>query len=233
MRRLILFDIDGTLVSTRGAGIRAMVQGGRDVFGAGFSGDGVEASGRLDPAIMADMLAASRVNASLEQLDAFKRAYIRRLEETLLPEGGVRPLPGVLELVASLAASSDVVLGLLTGNFPESGEIKVRRAGLDFDLFLVSAWGSDSRSTPPHRHDLPPIAMQRFQDRFGAPVPPERVTIVGDTPHDISCARASGCRSLAVATGRYRLADLESHRPTRLVDELSAVDDLLPWFLEV
>jgi len=229
--RLLLFDIDGTLVSTRGAGIRAMEAAGRSLFGPLFSIN-VDTAGRLDPGIMLDVLTANGVEGTRENLASFRAAYAEHLSDALQPNAGAWALPGVLKLVEELAAIEGVTLGLLTGNFPETGEIKVRRIGLQFELFVVSAWGSDSPNTPPRREDLPPVAMGRFQERFEREIEARSVTIIGDTPHDIACARAHGCRCLAVATGRFRIDELEVLGPDRAMPELSETSKVVDWLMD-
>src|SRR5579862_7389609 len=127
---LIFFDIDATLITTGGVGIKAMVQAGRELFGPGFTADGISFAGRLDPLIMADMLARSGCRVSTANLKAFRAAYTRHLP-TFLAAGSGRSLPGVTPLVSRLVATEGVVLGLLTGNFAETGLMKLTACGID------------------------------------------------------------------------------------------------------
>ncbi|MHC4828401.1 MAG: HAD hydrolase-like protein, partial [Planctomycetota bacterium] len=141
----------------------------------------------------------------------------------------VELLPGVRELLDGLGAIDGVTLGLLTGNYPETGRLKIQAAGLDPDLFAVAAWGSDGQS----RSDLPALAMTLYRQRMGRPVDPQNVVVVGDTPHDVACARAHGCRCLAVATGTYSREKLAGCEPDLLLDDLTETDAILDWIVQM
>jgi phosphoglycolate phosphatase-like HAD superfamily hydrolase len=229
---LILFDIDATLISTSGVGIRAMTDAGRELYGPGFTADGIEFAGRLDPLIMVDMLRISDVPVSPEALLTFRAAYERHLRRRITePDTLARALPGVTQLLDTLSAQTDAVLGLLTGNFAETGSIKLRRCGIEPDRFPVQVWGDESRTNPPTREDLPGVAFERYASRYRRQIPPERTVVIGDTPHDIRCAKTHGCRSLAVATGSFSVQSLAEHAPDRVVSDLSATDDLVRWLV--
>lgn len=225
---LILFDIDATLIRTSGAGIRAMVAAGQSLFGETFSADGIEFAGRLDPLILDDMLARHGVERSEANLGAIRAEYRVRLER-VLQDGVGYSLPGVQELLGALRGRDGVVLGLLTGNFCETGRMKLAACGIDPDQFGVCAWGDESPLRPPARDHLPPVAMQRFRDRHGRALAPSEVTIIGDTPHDVRCALAHGCRALGVATGQYQVEALRAAGAHRAVTDLSQTDDLVRW----
>ncbi|MHC4415792.1 MAG: HAD family hydrolase [Planctomycetota bacterium] len=225
---LILFDIDGTLLLTHRAGACSMLDAAREMFGEAFTFDGVEIAGRMDPLIWAD---AARVNGIADphaHHDRFRAVYARHLARRLHHNHKVTVLPGVRPLVAALDAIDHVQLGLLTGNYPETGRLKIEAAGLDPDMFAVAAWGSDA----PTRRDLPGVARARHARRTGTPVGPDDTIIIGDTPHDVDCARAHGCRCLAVATGPYSRRELEACGADLLVDDLSQTDEILSWILQ-
>lgn len=225
---LVLFDIDGTLLLTDGAGSKAMLEAGRRLVGDHFSFDGVDIAGRIDPVIWADAAAANGVRDAEEQHAAFRAEYAAILADRLEVDPTALALPGVRALVDRLKAAEGVTLGLLTGNYPETGRLKIAAAGLVADDFPVAAWGSDGLD----RRDLPVVAMERYRSYVSEPIEPEQVVIIGDTPHDIDCARAAGCRVLAVATGpAYSLAELEEHGPDRAVADLTATADLVAWIL--
>jgi len=162
---LILFDIDGTLLLSQGAGAKAMQEAGRRVVGKHFSLKSVPFAGRLDPLIWADgaTLAGVEDPAALEP--AFRSSYrtclLRKLSTTLL----ARPLPGVEDLIASLSLWPGVTMGLVTGNYPETGRIKIEAAGLSMVSFPIQAWGTDG----PDRRSLPRVAMDRYRAWAGAP----------------------------------------------------------------
>lgn len=227
---LILFDIDATLIKTSGAGIRAMVAAGRGLFGPGFTADGLDFAGRLDPLILDEMLRLSGVGVTPDNLRAIRAAYGRELARVLGESPAIgRRLPGVSELLDALAERDGVTLGLLTGNFAETGRLKLSACGVDPDRFRVAAWGDESPHSPPARDHLPPVAMRRYRERFGRVIEPDRVTIVGDTPHDVRCALVHGCRALGVGTGRFTPEVLRGTGAHHALPDLSRTDEVLAW----
>lgn len=226
---LILFDIDATLLTTTRAGIQAMGHAGRELFGDAFDANRVDYSGRLDPSIIRELLALHGHEASLDAVEAFRTVYRAQLRRLLQDTSLAQPCPGVLPLLDALRPLPGLTLGLLTGNFPETGEIKLRAAGIDPARFSIAAWGCDSPHDPPMREHLPPIATERFRAAHGRAIEAERVVIIGDTPHDISCARAHGHRSLAVATGLFSVAQLHAAGADRVVPTLEDTHDLVRW----
>ena len=229
---LILFDIDATLITTSGAGIRAMTDAGRELYGPDFRVTGIEFAGRLDPLIIIGMFRASGVARSPESLLTFRAAYERHLRERIThPETVAKALPGVHDLLDALGAMETVTLGLLTGNFAETGSIKLRACGIEPDRFPVQVWGDESNSLPPTREDLPGVALNRYHSTYNRRLRGVEAVVIGDTPHDIRCAKAHGCRSLAVATGSFSVEHLEQHQPDRTVPNLSATDEIVGWLL--
>ena len=226
---LILFDIDGTLLRTNGAGLRAMREAGRELFGSTFRDDGIETAGRLDGLIWSDLARLNDIEDSPEHHERFRRRYGELLAHRLQTDGPAQLLPGVREIVlALLDCGSRLSIGLLTGNYPETGRLKIRSAGLDPDLFQCSAWGCDGAS----RRALPPVAMRRHEERIGRMIEPSQLVIIGDTPHDIDCAKSHGCRSLAVATGAFTLDELITHEPDLAVHDLADRDSILAWLVQ-
>ncbi len=227
---LVLFDLDLTLVSTHAAGMESMVLGGRGLHGDAFSADGVSFAGRLDPLIVVDLLRSNALEPTPSRVaefrDAYERALRARFERGPLPE----ILPGVEALLARLGALDTVVLGLLTGNYEQTGRLKLAASGLDADAFVVRVWGDESPHDTPAREHLPPIAIERAE-ALGYALPPDRVLVIGDTPYDVACARANGCRSLGVATGRTPVEELAAAGATRAVADLSDTEDVLAWIL--
>ena len=225
---LILFDIDATLITTKGAGVRAMVDAGRCLYSPDFSSDGIDFAGRLDPLILTDLLAANGVEPTPEALAEMREVYRLTLADRLATIDASRPLPGVLALIARLAAISDrVTTGLLTGNFAETGSMKLQAAGIDPEGFTIQVWGDDSPHTPPARDHLPGVALQRASQAWGRTARGEEALVIGDTPHDIACARAHGCRVLAVATGKFGKDQL-AHADLTL-DDLADTEGVLRW----
>jgi phosphoglycolate phosphatase len=225
---LVLFDVDGTLLLTHRAGLLAMQDAGRELFGESFTFEGVEFAGRLDPLIWSSVAEQNGIADTPEHHERFRATYGECLRRRLDADPTAELLPGVAALVDRLHRRDDVTLGLLTGNYPETGRLKIERAGLDPAIFVIRAWGDDGR----HRRDLPAVAIRRYQQRIGRPVEPHRTIIIGDTPHDIDCAHANGCRAIGVATGPvYTIDDLRSHDPELAVEDLSDTDRLVDWIL--
>jgi len=227
---LVLLDIDGTLLAGDGVGMRALAAGGVDAFGRELIGDGVSYAGRLDPLIVMDLLTANGIEDTSENRDALRSAYVHRLAWELR-DRPVRALRGAVEFVRALGALDGVTVGLLTGNFPETGELKLRSAGFDMDAFEVRVWGDDSPNDPPHRDHLPAVAVSRYLELRGEEIVAERVVVIGDTPGDVGCARAGGHRSLAVTTGRFDAAALGDAGADRVINGLEDAVELGTWIV--
>lgn len=224
---LLLFDIDLTLVKTRGAGLEAMGEAGRVVFGKPLDRNGVDFAGRLDPLILQDLLTSNGHDPTPEIMAATRSAYTELLPQFL--EGRSEPLPGAHELVDRMDAEPGVTVGVLTGNFPETGRLKLEACGFDMGRFEVGVWGDDSPHDPPAREHLPPIGEARFAELRGEP--PAETIIIGDTTHDVSCALANGCRALGVATGYTDAETLRRAGAHRVVEDLSDTTGLAVWLL--
>ena len=223
---LLLFDIDGTLLLSQRAGVKAMQAAGQALLGPRFSLERIDLAGRLDPLIWRDGMAAAGLEPSEELHQSFRAAYLAALEERLRANPTARALNGVEALLGRLRERRDTTLGLVTGNYPETGALKLRAAGLDPAWFPVTAWGSDGAT----RRDLPRVAMQRYRDHAGHAIDAAEVVVIGDTPADIDCARANGCRVVAVASGpSFAPDDLRAHGPDLLLEDLSDGEPFLRW----
>ena len=222
MKRLVLFDIDGTLLSAGGAGARAVRHAMLEVYGETGQIGGYNMGGRTDPQIVRELLTADGwtvedVDAGLERL---WDAYIGRLRVEI-QTAEIRALPGVPELLDRIQASGDpTVLGLLTGNVKEGARLKVDAAGLGFDRFRVGAYGSDHWQRP----ELPAVAARRARDATGLDFTGKEIVIIGDTPFDISCGAHLDVRTIATATSTHPAQELATHGPDYLFDDLSDVD---------
>jgi phosphoglycolate phosphatase-like HAD superfamily hydrolase len=204
--KLILFDVDGTLMLSGGAGVRAMNRAFEGLFGVPNAFEHVPMAGRTDQAIVLDALARHGVAPDDNWLFAFRDAYCARLREEIeRPAPRKQLMPGVRALLDLLAARADLAVGLLTGNFAEGARIKLAY----FDLARHFDWGAFGDDAV-DRNALVPIALARAAARGAAPVDPCRVFVVGDTPLDVECALAAGVRAVAVATGPYDVAALHA-----------------------
>ncbi|MEZ6197539.1 MAG: haloacid dehalogenase-like hydrolase [Planctomycetota bacterium] len=226
---LVLFDIDGTLLLTANAGLDALVAAGRDLFGPDFFAAGVVTSGGVDPGILRELLLANGQSPDLENVARLRRRYRDRLELALGDGRPLTVLPGVGSLLEALSAREDVTLGLLTGNFRETGEMKLARCGLDPRRFAVGAYGCDCDFATPMRRQLPPVALARFA-ALERPAR-GRAVVIGDTPHDIDCARAHGLRSLGVATGTASREALDHAGADLAVRDLAQTERVLDFLL--
>ena len=205
MPKLVLFDIDGTLVLTGGAGVRAMTRACDEIVGSSNALHGVAVAGRTDWIIRADAL--ERMGRDLDQqlFSALRDRYVTYLrEEIQVPGHGVKAvMPGIQALLDDLQARDGVYLGLLTGNFEAGARIKLEY----FDLwryFQCGAFGDDAAD----RNALVPFAVSRARECGVPEVAPQDILVVGDTPHDIACARAVGATPVAVATGMFTTEQL-------------------------
>ena len=219
--RLFLFDIDGTLVTARGAGREAFNRALREVFGTlGPAEAAYDFRGKTDPRILHDLMSSAGFHAA--EIDAraatFFAVYARELADVIGDGRRVEVLPGIPELVRALAERDDAVVGLLTGNVEAGARVKLAPTGL-WPYFRLGAFGSDHAD----RRALPAIACVRARSLVAHTFPFDRVTIIGDTPLDVDCARACGARAVAVATGFYGYDDLEGCAPDLLFNDFSDV----------
>lgn len=219
---LLLFDIDGTLMHSGGAGKHAMVRASRAMFGPRFAWDGVNVAGHLDPLIFAEAAAHNRLPDPVRQHERFRKRYIPLLEEELeIRKDRVALTPGMSNLISLLRrraqAVGDVILGLLTGNYSEAVPLKLASVGVDEAWFTITAFGDAA----PTRPDLTRLAMLKYEKLRGHGPDPRRVIVIGDTPRDIDCAHAHGCVAFAVATGEYRVEQLQSAGADYVVEDFS------------
>jgi phosphoglycolate phosphatase-like HAD superfamily hydrolase len=217
--KLVLFDIDGTLLWTDGAGRRAIHAALRDVFGTVGPTD-YWFDGKTDPQIVRDLMRLEGFDDATidERLPRVLIRYVERLREELRnPEHPPRVLPGVPELLDALDGAPGIVLGLLTGNIAEGADAKLRAVRIDPARFKVGAFGSDHELRP----ELPAIAHRRANESLGLSLLGDAVVVIGDTPADVQCGRALGARAIGVATGRFTTAQLNEHGPAAVFDDLS------------
>ncbi len=219
---LVLWDIDGTLLRSRGVGLRAMKAALEEIHPSRGEGDehdldAIDTAGRLDPLIWRELLAQRDIEATEERHRLFRDRYGRLLTEMVEAEQPVICLPGAADAVAWTRDHPHLIAALLTGNYSETGRLKVAGAGIDPDDFAFGVWGSEAET----RRGLPVVALERVIEHAGRVVEPHETVIVGDTPADIDCARANGCRVIAVATGRFDRDALAAHEPDAVLPDLS------------
>jgi len=217
--KLVLFDIDGTLLRGDGSARRAFEGSLRHTY-AVDPDPRVHYDGKTDPQIARELLRlAGHDDAAIdERLPAMLDGYLERLRREV--SSGARhfeALPGVRALLDALEPRGDVVLGLVTGNVADGAAIKLRCAGLDVRRFRANAFGSDHE----HRPELPRVARRRARELTGHDFDGDAIVVVGDTPADIACARSVAARTVAVATGRYAADELAGHGATATFADLT------------
>lgn len=210
-----LFDIDGTLLNSGGAGQRAMERALTDLFGVPDPNEDIPAAGRTDRAITSDLFSHHGLAPTEDEWQQFQRVYFGHLQRTLKELQGVL-LPGVVPLLDQLVQRDDVTLGLLTGNFREAARLKLAHHAID-EHFEFGGYGD-------HHHDRDDVARVAYDEacrHLGRDVPRESVIVIGDTPSDVKCARAIGARVVAVATGMFDFETLARTEPDALYRDLS------------
>ena len=222
-RKLVLFDIDGTLLTSGGAGERALRIAFRERFGIDDDLKNVEIAGRTDSGIARRMLLAHGLPGTPENIAAFLDTYAHHLALEL-PRTPGRLLPGILPLLQALHTDDQFVLGLLTGNLHRGAELKLVRYGI-WHFFEFGAFADDHHD----RNELGRFACDRASERHGCEFAAERVYVIGDTPHDIACAKAITARAIGVATGNFTREQLTSAGADVVFDNLSELDTVLEF----
>ena len=218
MVRLVLFDIDGTLVRTGGAGVKAFAKAFATEFNAADGFERLKFAGRTDPSLVKEFFSFHQIPPTPENLQRFFVRYVFWLDH-ILRESQTAVCPGVWEFLHELQTLPQApLLGLLTGNIRLGAEIKLRHFKL-WDLFQTGGFGDDHEE----RDRIAAAAHQRASRILGTELRGEEVVVIGDTPHDIRCARAIGAKALAVATGGSTLAELQAHRPDWAIPDLRAI----------
>ncbi len=227
MDRIVLFDIDGTILHAGKAPAKAILRAIEEVYGVDdlMPPRGTYSfAGKTDPEIVTDLLVRKgyREEEILENLDEVFDRYIFYLRSSI-PSGDDAYLhPGVYPLILALDDRENIILGLLTGNIEEGARIKLDYFAIA-DYFKVGAYGSDS----PDRNELPKILLERAKRLTGRSYGGNDVVIIGDSVHDIRCARTIGATSIAVATGTTSRMELSREKPDHLFDDLSQTDQTL------
>jgi phosphoglycolate phosphatase-like HAD superfamily hydrolase len=216
MIQLVLFDIDGTLLHSGGAGVKAFARAFAMEFGLNDGTERMKFAGRTDVSLVREFFSHHNVAASPENFERFFRAYIFCLQQTIREsQGGA--CAGVIDFYESLKTlSNPPLIGLLTGNIEQGARIKLEHYKL-WDKFIFGAFADDNED----RNQIAVVAKRRGGELYGRPLRGEEVLVIGDTPMDIRCARAIEAKALAVATGSYKVEELLAHKPDWAVEDLS------------
>jgi phosphoglycolate phosphatase-like HAD superfamily hydrolase len=221
--KLVLFDIDGTLVNAGRAGADAMTKAFAALYRIPNGFANIRMSGKTDPAILQEALDNYRLQLADGAFATFHERYIFYLRHTLQePARPRRLMPGMPHLLEALATQEDVLLGLLTGNVAMGAQLKLESFGL-WRYFRLGAYGSDASD----RNALVPIAQARAGMLLGYDIAPTQIVVIGDTPRDIRCAQVHRARVVAVATGSYSIAELQQHRPDHCFSDLGDIQAVL------
>jgi len=218
MIRLALFDVDGTLIHTNGAGVAAFARALTSEFGVNQVAERIRFGGRTDISLVREMFALARIEPTRENIRRFFDSYAFWLDQLLAQTKG-EVCPGVWPFIRGLQnLPSPPLIGLLTGNIRLGAEIKLRRFDL-WNVFQTGAFADDHED----RNQIAAVARERGGRILNRKLPGDEILVVGDTPHDIRCGRAIGAKALAVATGGVTWEQLQAHEPDWLVRDLSEI----------
>lgn len=224
---ILLFDIDGTLLQVTDGVREAVAHAISTTAGVEAVTEGVAFSGRTDPEIFRDLLRNSGISDPEPVLPEVLDRYARTAQSTIQP-GSVDPLPGIPTLLSRLHHREGVILGLVTGNVRRVAYHKLERAGIA-GPFATGAFGSDHAE----RNELPSIALERIAQHRDHSLSRDNIVIIGDTRHDIACARAAGMHSVAVCTGRFTRQELAPHGPDLLLESMAEPEIVIEQILRI
>lgn len=224
MRRLILFDIDGTLIGSGGAGTRTLTKAFYEIFSIPMAFEGIEMAGKTDKEIMREGMIRHNIDPEASLLRRMEEGYLYHLKREICHQG--RHLkPGIREMLDCLKDLKGVYLGLLTGNLERGARIKLEPFGLN-PYFPFGAFGSDDED----RNRLLHIALVKFRSFYGIDLSPKETIVIGDTPRDVECAKPYGAFSIAVATGPYSFEELRMSGADMVLSDLREKEALLSLF---
>lgn len=220
-KRLYLFDIDGTLITSGGAGESAFKEAVTELCGCLSPLEGVSFAGNTDTGIARSVLIAAGKEPSKQNIMALLDAYLGKLTDRMHRHQG-RLLPGIVPLLDRMKEQGNCTIALLTGNMAAGAEVKLSHFGV-WHYFGFGAYADDHHL----RNELGPVARNRALADYGEEFTPDRIYVIGDTPRDIECGKAFGAVTVAVATGHSSREELATHHPDFLFDDLSDVDAVM------
>jgi phosphoglycolate phosphatase len=220
-KRLLLFDIDGTLINSGGAGMHALKLTLAERFGIADDLHDIEIAGVTDSGIVVSILQKHKIPATNENVTAFLDSYVHFLSVEL-PRREGKLLPGALELLQKLKSRPHLVIALLTGNVSRGAQLKLEHYGV-WHFFEFGAFADDNQD----RNRLGSFARSRAEEKHGCEFSASEIDVIGDTPRDIACGKAFGARTIAVATGTWTREQLAEHHPDFLIDDLSDVESII------
>lgn len=227
MRKLVLFDIDGTLLYSQGNARYALLDAIKKVCGNNIN-ESISMAGKTDRLIIYDVLSENySKNEVLEIFPKIVPHYLESLKNYFTKDRGVGVFDGVMEILLSLKDKDEILLGLLTGNIKEGAQIKLGVYDL-FDFFQLGAFGDDGF----YRNELPDVAVKRAKDKFNKEFIEKDIIIIGDTIHDVECGRHLGVKSIAVCSNKSMEKELRDSKPDYFFDDLTNVPEVLNAILE-
>ncbi|MEI8102487.1 MAG: HAD hydrolase-like protein [Chlorobium sp.] len=228
LKKLVLFDIDGTLLTMGSINRTVLADALREVYGTEGSAGTCNFAGKMDSNIIYETMRSAGLPSDeiTEKFCMAKKSYIEMLRAKTQPSDVVL-MEGIPALLDKLANHSELLIGLLTGNFEESGRHKLRLPHINH-YFPFGAFADDGL----HRNELPPVAVEKAYQLTGVKFAEQDIIIIGDTEHDIACARVMNAKSIAVATGTYSVEELQAHHPHVLYENLAQTDLVLHEILQ-
>lgn len=222
-RKLLLFDIDGTLLDTGGAGLSALMRAMRTTFAVPEDFPAIELAGCTDSGIVKALFGHFEIAETPESTEEFYAAYLEELRSNLnAPDSRGRLLPGIQRLLDTIRRETEHITALLTGNIRRGAYIKTGHFGID-EHFKFGAFGDDHHD----RDKLGPVALRRALDHHEISFEPRDVVVFGDTPKDIRCAKAINARAIIVATGSFSPDQLRAHDPHHLFEHFEETEAVL------